>query len=159
MLFSSIWPIDKTLSGDTTPGQSWPGSDGNEGVLHISQSFSIFTIRLYSVLSRTLFRRVFSFCWDAVGAFCSPSWLGWFKWKIKNNSKKPLSCQKNSTPPKKNNQINTNVTQSDNSGIFPIVQGYFMVGAAHESKLMHGWYKEYLTMSTFPYRGVSDAEQ
>ena len=33
--FSSIWPIDRTLSGATTPGQSRPGSDGNEGVLYI----------------------------------------------------------------------------------------------------------------------------
>ena len=29
--FSSIWPIDRTLSGATTPDQSGPGSDGNEG--------------------------------------------------------------------------------------------------------------------------------
>ena len=29
---SSIWPINSILSGDTTPGQSEPGSDGNEGV-------------------------------------------------------------------------------------------------------------------------------
>ena len=28
------------LSGATTPGQSGPGSDGNEGVLHIPQSSS-----------------------------------------------------------------------------------------------------------------------
>ena len=39
--FSSIWPIDWTLSHATTLGQSGPGSDGNEGVLHISHSFSI----------------------------------------------------------------------------------------------------------------------
>ena len=32
MLNSSIWPIDRTLSGITTPGQSGPRSDGNEGV-------------------------------------------------------------------------------------------------------------------------------
>ena len=32
---SFIWPIDRTLSGATTPGQSGPGSDGNEGVLRI----------------------------------------------------------------------------------------------------------------------------
>ena len=38
---SSIWPIDRTLSGATTPGQSRPGSDSNEGVLHIPQIFSI----------------------------------------------------------------------------------------------------------------------
>ena len=38
---SSIWPTDRTLSGDTTPGQSGPGSDGNKEVLHIPQSFSI----------------------------------------------------------------------------------------------------------------------
>ena len=35
----SIWPTDKTLSGVTTPGQSRPGSNGNEEILHIPQSF------------------------------------------------------------------------------------------------------------------------
>ena len=38
---SSIWPMDRTLSGATTPGQSGPGSDGNERVLRIPQSSSI----------------------------------------------------------------------------------------------------------------------
>ena len=38
---SSIWPIGRTLSGATTPGQSWPGSNGSEGVLHIPKSSSI----------------------------------------------------------------------------------------------------------------------
>ena len=41
MTKSSIWPIDRTLSGVTTPGLSWPGSNGNEGILRIRQSFSI----------------------------------------------------------------------------------------------------------------------
>ena len=41
ILNSSIWLIDRTLSGVTTPSQCGPGSDGNEEVLHISQSFSI----------------------------------------------------------------------------------------------------------------------
>ena len=41
MLKSSIWPIDKTLSDATTLGQCRPGSDGNEGVLHIPQSSCI----------------------------------------------------------------------------------------------------------------------
>ena len=54
--FSSIWPIEKILSGATTLGQRRPGSNGNEGVLHIPQSSSITwnpTIRFFSVLSRT----------------------------------------------------------------------------------------------------------
>ena len=38
---SSIWPTDRTLSSVTTPGQSEPGSDGNEEVLHIPRSSSI----------------------------------------------------------------------------------------------------------------------
>ena len=38
---SSIWPIDKTLSGATTLCQSGPGCDGNEEVLCIPQSFCI----------------------------------------------------------------------------------------------------------------------
>ena len=37
--------MDRTLSGATTPGQSGPGSDGNEGVLHMI---------LFSVVSWTL---------------------------------------------------------------------------------------------------------
>ena len=39
--FTSICPIDRILSGATTPGQSEPGSDGSEGVLHIPQNSSI----------------------------------------------------------------------------------------------------------------------
>ena len=38
---SSIWPIDRTLSVTTTPGQCESVSNGNEGVVHIPQSFSI----------------------------------------------------------------------------------------------------------------------
>ena len=34
-------PYIEPLSGATTPGQSGPGSDDNEGVLHIPQSSSI----------------------------------------------------------------------------------------------------------------------
>ena len=39
--FSSIWPIDRTLSGATTLGHSGPGSDGIKWVLCIPQSSSI----------------------------------------------------------------------------------------------------------------------
>ena len=39
--FSSIWPIDRTLSGATTSGQSEPGSDDNEEVPHIPPKSSI----------------------------------------------------------------------------------------------------------------------
>ena len=39
--FSSIQPIDRTLPGTITPGQSGPGSDGNKGVFCIPQSSSI----------------------------------------------------------------------------------------------------------------------
>ena len=38
---SSVWPIDRTLSGATTLGQSGPGSNDNAGVLCIPQSSSI----------------------------------------------------------------------------------------------------------------------
>ena len=41
MQFSSIQPIDRAISDATTPGQSGPGSDGNEGLLCIPQSSSI----------------------------------------------------------------------------------------------------------------------
>ena len=41
MLNSSIGPINRTLSGAVTPGQSGAGSDGNERVLYILQNSSI----------------------------------------------------------------------------------------------------------------------
>ena len=59
MQFSSI------PSGATTPGQSEPGSDGNEGVSVIPQSLAI---KLFSVISR----EVLPLCRDAVGRFCCP---------------------------------------------------------------------------------------
>ena len=37
-LNSSTWLIDKTPTGTTTPGQSGPGSNGNEEAFHIPQS-------------------------------------------------------------------------------------------------------------------------
>ena len=39
--FSSIWPIERTLSGAITPGQRGPGSNGNDDILCIPQSSSI----------------------------------------------------------------------------------------------------------------------
>ena len=38
---SFIWTIARNLSSATTPSQSGPGRDGNEGLLHIPQSSSI----------------------------------------------------------------------------------------------------------------------
>ena len=62
-----------------TPGQSGPGSDGNEGVLRIPQSSSItvvLTISLFNVIFRTLFERVLPFSRDAVGVFLQPQPTG-----------------------------------------------------------------------------------
>ena len=36
---SSIWPIDKNLSGATSPGQSGPGSNRKNRILHIRKIF------------------------------------------------------------------------------------------------------------------------
>ena len=38
---ASVWPMDRTLSGATRPGQSGPGSDGNKWALCIPQSSCI----------------------------------------------------------------------------------------------------------------------
>ena len=40
-LFISIWPIDRTLSGATSPSKSGPVTDGNEGLLRIPQSSNL----------------------------------------------------------------------------------------------------------------------
>ena len=48
---NSIRSIDRTLSGATTVGHSGPGSNGNEGVLHIPQSFSVEVLQWYDLVS------------------------------------------------------------------------------------------------------------
>ena len=78
--FSSIWPIDRTLSGAATPGQSGPGSDVNKGVLHIPQSSSITGTSPSDCF--VSYKQDTNSGWrlnlgrDAVDVFYSPSWLG-----------------------------------------------------------------------------------
>ena len=50
MQFGSIWPIDRTLSGATTPGQNGHGTMAMKEVLHITQRFSITGISLSDCL-------------------------------------------------------------------------------------------------------------
>ena len=87
MQLSSIWPIDRALSGATTPSQSGLGSDGNEGVLHIPQSFSITGTSpsdcLVSYPGHSLVG-VLTLCRGAVGVFYSPSRLGFDKYNNDN---------------------------------------------------------------------------
>ena len=80
---SSIWHIVRTLSSATTPGLSKPGSDRNERVLYIPQSFSITRVSLLDYLvsyPEYLLERVLPLCKDEVGVFYSPSRLGWCMW-------------------------------------------------------------------------------
>ena len=76
-------PQIRLLSGTTTPGHSGPGSDGNEGVLHIPQSSSITGASpsdcFVSYPGHTL-EGVFPLRREAVGVFYSPSRLG-NEWK------------------------------------------------------------------------------
>ena len=78
--FSSIWRIHRTLSDATTPGQSGPGSNGNEGVLRISESSSITGTsppdRLVSYLGHLLGMGVLPLCRDAVSVFYCPKLTG-----------------------------------------------------------------------------------
>ena len=80
---SSIWPIDRTLSGATTASQSRPGSNGNEGVLCFPQSSSITeTLPSHCFVSysrRSLLGGGLCFCRDAVDIFYSSSSLGSYK--------------------------------------------------------------------------------
>ena len=79
MQFSSNWPIDRSLSGATTPSQSGPGSDGNEGVLRIPQSSSIartsLTDCIVSYPGHSWAGDVLPLSRDAVGLFYCPSRL------------------------------------------------------------------------------------
>ena len=48
--FSFIWPLDRTLSGVTTPCQNGPESNGNKGVLCIPQNSNITGVSLSDCL-------------------------------------------------------------------------------------------------------------
>ena len=50
-LKSSIWPIDGTLTGTTTLGQSRTESNGNEELLHITQSSNTRALPLDGLMS------------------------------------------------------------------------------------------------------------
>ena len=79
MQFSSLWTIDRTLSDATTPSQSRPGSDSNEGVLRIPQDSSIIgTSPLDCLVSypKHSLSDILLLCRDAVGIFYTSSRLG-----------------------------------------------------------------------------------
>ena len=74
--FSSTWPIDRMLSGATTPRQSGPGSGGNERVLCIPQSSRITGTSPSDCLVLYLGHLWGPYCCGAVGLFNSLSRLG-----------------------------------------------------------------------------------
>ena len=94
MLLVLFNPYIGPLSGATTPGQSGPGSDGNEGVLRIPQRSSIAGTSpsdcLVSYLGHSSVGGVLLLCREAVGVFYSPSRLG--KYDIKYSYLIPISC-------------------------------------------------------------------
>ena len=81
---SFMWSIDKTQTGITNPGQSGPGSNGNEGALQIPLSSSTRDSPSNAVYCHTLFTccrvgGVLPLCRGTVGVFYTPSWqlAGW----------------------------------------------------------------------------------
>ena len=76
MLDSSIWPIDRTLSGATTSDQSEPESNGNEEVLCVPQSITVASPSdcLVTYPGHSL-EGVLPLCRDAVGLFYGPPLL------------------------------------------------------------------------------------
>ena len=78
-LFSFIWPIGWTLASATTPGQKWTWERWQwRDIPHCPklQHYWNLTIRLFSVLSRTLVGVVSPFCKEEVRVFSSVCRLG-----------------------------------------------------------------------------------
>ena len=79
MQFSSVWSIDRTLSGATTTSQSGHGSDSNEQVLRILQSSSVTEASpsdcLVSYPGHSLVGGL-PLCREAVGVFYGSSQMG-----------------------------------------------------------------------------------
>ena len=73
--FTSIWPIDRPLSGATTPCQSEPERRGTPDSLNL-QHYCNLIIWLFSVISRTPIEKVLPLCSGAVRIFYSLKRLG-----------------------------------------------------------------------------------
>ena len=86
--------MDRTLSGASSPGQSWPGSNGNKEVVCILKSSSITgaspSDTLVSKTGHWLVLGGVPLHRDPVGVFYSPSWLGlWLFYLIANHTEYP----------------------------------------------------------------------
>ena len=66
---NSIWPIDRTLSGATTPGHSGPEKDAIEGVLCIAGASPSYRLMSYPGHS---YEGILPLCRDAVSVFYNP---------------------------------------------------------------------------------------
>ena len=96
---SSIRPIDRTQSGVTTPGQSGPGSEGNEGVFYISQSWSL-TFKFFVSYNQNIRDAVM----QSVYSTASANW-------VKRYNKKEKVCEK------ENKRKGVNVCERDKENV------------------------------------------
>ena len=69
----TVWPIDRTLLGATTPGQSGPGSDDNEAYSAFPKAPALLEShqQTFSVIPGYSLEGVLPLCRDAVGIFYS----------------------------------------------------------------------------------------
>ena len=65
--------MDRTLPDATTPGQSWPGSNDNEGVLHIPQNSKARASPSDGLMSCPGHSWVLPLCRNEIGVFYSSS--------------------------------------------------------------------------------------
>ena len=82
--FSSILPIDRTLSSATTAGHSGPGSDGNEEALRIHQVTGA-SLSNFVLYPRHLFREFYSSA-DMQSAYSTAGTEWATKWDSDNHT-------------------------------------------------------------------------
>ena len=143
-----IFNIDRALSGATTPGQNGPGSNGNEGVLRIPQSFSIAGISpsdcLVSYPRHSLGRVFLLLCRETVGVFYSPSWLGKretgsLQIAIENNVIKTNYEKRKVDPAQQNNKCR--LSDDRDKMINPIINDCIEL-AQKDYKTRHDWVRK-----------------
>ena len=76
----TIWTMNRTLSGDNTLEQSVPGSNGNEGVVHVPSNRQGRSLIIWWLndISKTFVVGILPLCSNAVGVYWSPSQMGWY---------------------------------------------------------------------------------
>ena len=146
---SSIWSIDRTRVSATTPGQSGPWSNGNEGYIAFLKSLALLELHCLIVLCqiRILVGGILPLSRDVVGVFFGPGRMGLLKKVVHKIG-----------PPEENIITYTNLRSFFFNGFLPCFKAFSIITIQcwFPYKLDCHWFKEEIETKNLPFRILKD---